>query len=67
MKFIQRLWKEEEGQGLVEYGLLIVLVVCLISMPAIMGWKRSERFNEVQALLREVFYSGLDQISRKQP
>ena len=32
-----------------------------------MGWKRGERFNEVQALLREVFHSGLDQISRKQP
>lgn len=30
MKFMQRLWKDEEGQGLVEYGLLIVLVVIIV-------------------------------------
>ena len=27
MKLLQRLWKEESGQGLVEYGLLIVLII----------------------------------------
>jgi pilus assembly protein Flp/PilA len=26
MKLLKRLWKEEEGQDLVEYGLLVVLV-----------------------------------------
>lgn len=29
MKVLQRLWKEESGQGLVEYGLLIVLIVII--------------------------------------
>jgi len=27
--FLLRLWKEEEGQDLVEYGLLLVLIVLL--------------------------------------
>ena len=31
-----------------------------------MGWERSERFNKVQALVREVFFSGLDHISAMQ-
>lgn len=26
MKLLKRLWKEEEGQDLVEYGLLLVLI-----------------------------------------
>ena len=26
MKLLKRLWKEEEGQDLVEYGLLVVLI-----------------------------------------
>ena len=26
MEFLRKLWSEEEGQGLVEYGLIIVLV-----------------------------------------
>jgi pilus assembly protein Flp/PilA len=26
MKTLKRLWKEEEGQDLVEYGLLVVLI-----------------------------------------
>ena len=29
MTVLQRLWKEESGQGLVEYGLLIVLIVVI--------------------------------------
>lgn len=32
MELIKRLWKEEEGQGLVEYGLIIAVVaVALIT------------------------------------
>lgn len=30
MDFLKRLWKEEEGQGLVEYGLLVLLVVGVV-------------------------------------
>ncbi len=30
-----------------------------------MGWKRSKRFNEVQALMREIFYAGLDHVGRQ--
>ena len=30
-----------------------------------MGWKRSKRFNEVQALMREIFYAGLDHVGRR--
>lgn len=35
MKLLKRLWKEEEGQDLVEYGLLVVL----IALGAIAGMK----------------------------
>jgi pilus assembly protein Flp/PilA len=37
MKLLERLWKEEEGQDLVEYGLLIVLValVCITAMQGL--------------------------------
>lgn len=30
MKLLQRLWKEESGQGLVEYGLLVGLIVVIV-------------------------------------
>jgi len=29
MKLLQKLWKDESGQGLVEYGLLILLIVVI--------------------------------------
>ena len=34
MSLLKRLWKEDEGQDLVEYGLLIVLVglVCITAL-----------------------------------
>jgi len=37
MNLLKRLWKEEEGQDLVEYGLLIVLVglVCITAMQGL--------------------------------
>jgi pilus assembly protein Flp/PilA len=35
MKLLKRLWKEEEGQDLVEYGLLVVL----IALGAIAGMR----------------------------
>jgi pilus assembly protein Flp/PilA len=37
MKILKKLWKEEEGQDLVEYGLLIVLVglFCVTAMKGL--------------------------------
>ena len=37
MNLLKRLWKEEKGQDLVEYGLLIVLVglVCITAMQGL--------------------------------
>jgi pilus assembly protein Flp/PilA len=39
MNLVNRLWKEEEGQDLVEYGLLLLLValVAVTSMKVIGG------------------------------
>jgi pilus assembly protein Flp/PilA len=36
MNIIKRLWQEEEGQDLVEYGLLVVLI-SLFSIVAMQG------------------------------
>ena len=40
MELIKRLWKEEEGQGLVEYAILIGLIVVgvIVIVAAIGGW-----------------------------
>jgi len=39
MEFLRKLWSEEEGQGLVEYGLIIVLVslAVLVILTAVGG------------------------------
>lgn len=29
MDLLKRIWKEEEGQGLVEYGLILLLIVVI--------------------------------------
>ena len=36
MNFLKRLWNEEEGQDLIEYALLLVLIA-LVSVAAITG------------------------------
>lgn len=37
MNLLKRLWKEEEGQDLVEYGLLVVLIAlgCIAAMSSL--------------------------------
>jgi len=37
MNMLKRLWQEEEGQDLVEYGLLVVLISlgCIIAMKGL--------------------------------
>ena len=39
MEMLKRLWNDEEGQGLVEYALIIVLisVVAIVAMGALGG------------------------------
>ena len=40
MNILRRLWKEEEGQGLVEYALIIVIIslVVIVAGPAVAEW-----------------------------
>jgi pilus assembly protein Flp/PilA len=43
---LQRFWHEEEGQTLVEYGLLISLIaLVVIAVLTVMGRKISNTFN----------------------
>ncbi|MBO1265978.1 Flp family type IVb pilin [Proteiniclasticum sp. SCR006] len=39
MEFLKRLWNDEEGQGMVEYGLIIALVaiVVIVALTAVGG------------------------------
>jgi pilus assembly protein Flp/PilA len=44
--FVIRLWKEEEGQDLIEYGLLLVLVALLsVTFITTIGQKLSQIFS----------------------
>ncbi len=48
MTLVSRLWKEESGQGMAEYGLILALisVVCLVVLGTI-GTNLVNRFQEV--------------------
>jgi pilus assembly protein Flp/PilA len=52
MNMIAKLWKEEEGQDLVEYGLLVVLI-SLFAVVAMKGLANgiSDAFNNASAQL----------------
>jgi pilus assembly protein Flp/PilA len=52
MRKMVRLWKEEEGQDLVEYGLLVVLI-SLFAVAAMQGLANgiSDAFNNATAQL----------------
>ena len=54
MELIKRLWREEEGQGLVEYAILIGLIVVgvVIIVAAIGGWV-TDRFTLLNDDLQE--------------
>ena len=48
VQVMKRLWKEEEGQGLVEYGLIIGLVaVVVIGALTLMGTSITGLFGKV--------------------
>lgn len=52
MKLLQRLWKEESGQGLVEYGLLVgLIVVIVIAVLVIFRSSLTTLFNNITGQL----------------
>jgi pilus assembly protein Flp/PilA len=52
---LTRLWKEEEGQDLVEYGLLLVLVALLsVTFISTIGTELSKIFNNAASTLTSV-------------
>lgn len=52
MNLVKRLWKEEEGQGMVEYGLIIALVsIAAIIVLTGLGTTLSTKFGEVKTEL----------------
>jgi len=53
MKLVKRLVREEKGQGLVEYGLILALiVVVVIAAMNGMGTKIANYFTNVQSYLK---------------
>lgn len=48
MSMIKRLWKEEDGQGLTEYGLIVGLVVIMgAGITALFGGEITKLFTRV--------------------
>lgn len=48
MNLLKRLWMEDDGQGMVEYGLIIALVaVVVIGALVVMGDSLSDTFNDI--------------------
>lgn len=49
MNLVKKLWQEEEGQGMVEYGLIIALisVVAILALTGI-GDNLNTKFNAVK-------------------
>lgn len=48
LKLFKRLFREEEGQGLVEYALILVLIaVVVIAILTVLGGKVKEVFENV--------------------
>ncbi|MGB9813355.1 MAG: Flp family type IVb pilin [Thermovenabulum sp.] len=45
---VKRLWTEEEGQGMAEYGLILALVaIVVIGALTVLGRRISNRMNDV--------------------
>jgi pilus assembly protein Flp/PilA len=52
MKLLKKLWKDEEGQGLVEYGLIIVLIaIAVITTLGLVGGQLDTVFNSILTAL----------------
>ena len=53
MEFLKRLWNDEEGQGMVEYGLIIALVsVVAIAALVLVGDQLVIVFNNIVSKLK---------------
>jgi len=49
LEAVARLWKEEEGQGMAEYGLILALVsVVVIGVLTTMGTSIRDKFTEIK-------------------
>ena len=54
MAVLNRLWKDESGQGMVEYGLIIALVsVAVIGVLGLMGEQIKHFFQQITGKLGE--------------
>lgn len=52
MKHLKRLWKDEDGQDLIEYGLLLVLVALLsVTFITAIGTSLSKIFSNANTAL----------------
>ncbi len=49
MNLMMRLWKDEEGQGMVEYGLILALVsIAVITVLGLMGTNLNTIFTQIK-------------------
>lgn len=52
LNLLRRLWKEEEGQGMVEYGLIIALVsIAVIVVLGLLGTNLNTIFTNIKNAL----------------
>lgn len=55
MKLLKNIWNEEEGQGLVEYGLILALIaIAVIVVLGLIGTELNDLFGIVEDELNEV-------------
>ena len=53
LNLLRRLWKEEEGQGMVEYGLIIVLIsIVVITALTLTGTRLDTIFDKIASALQ---------------
>ncbi|ADG83647.1 Flp family type IVb pilin [Thermincola potens] len=53
LTMIKKLWKEESGQGMTEYGLILALIViAVIAIMATMGGNLKNKFENVSNALK---------------
>ncbi|MTI82207.1 MAG: Flp family type IVb pilin [Firmicutes bacterium] len=53
LKMVKRLWTEEEGQGMAEYGLIIALVaVVVVGALTVLGTSLNDKFNSVSDTIK---------------
>lgn len=59
LNLFRRLWNEDEGQGMVEYGLIIALVaIAAVVVLTSMGGEIDATFQSIQDTLSEAIGSG---------